>query len=310
MLIPELLIVGHATIDNVILPDGQILSPTPGGNGLYAAVGCVLWSRPVGVCTVIGKDYPINLEKTYASLRIDLSGIVHIDKPSLVDWAYYYKDGSRNFIFDMGLLNELTPRVSDLPESYYQINYTHLSGMALNRQLEFIQVLKKRNRIITLDTAPQWIESERELIPSVLSQIDFFMPSIEEVKLITQSEREDPPFLFDQFKKNGCKIVIVKLSNRGAILLDCVKDIAFTIPIYPVQEKDVTGAGDSFCGGFLAGYMITNDMITSCAYGATSASFIVESIGAIPPNKFTKAEAQKRLNFISKRIKKLEIDYS
>ena len=64
----------------------------------------------------------------------------------------------------------------------------------------------------------------------------------------------------------------------------------------------VTGAGDSFCGGFMAGYLFTHDPLQAAAYGAVSASFIVESLGARKPNHYQKELAEQRLTTILMKI--------
>ena len=43
---------------------------------------------------------------------------------------------------------------------------------------------------------------------------------------------------------------------------------------------DPTGAGDAFCGGFLAGYRQTYDPVQAVLHGSVSASLVVEGSGA------------------------------
>jgi ribokinase len=42
---------------------------------------------------------------------------------------------------------------------------------------------------------------------------------------------------------------------------------------------DTTGAGDAFCGGFMAMYTLTSDLYNAGLAGAVSASFAVEDFG-------------------------------
>ncbi|MCA9947120.1 MAG: hypothetical protein KC449_26755, partial [Anaerolineales bacterium] len=44
---------------------------------------------------------------------------------------------------------------------------------------------------------------------------------------------------------------------------------------------DVTGAGDSFCGGFMVGLAQTGDPAQAVAYGLVSASLVIEGYGAL-----------------------------
>ncbi len=51
------------------------------------------------------------------------------------------------------------------------------------------------------------------------------------------------------------------------------------IPAYPARVVDPTGAGDAFCGGFLAGYEATYDPLQGVLYGNVSASIVIEGTG-------------------------------
>ncbi len=42
---------------------------------------------------------------------------------------------------------------------------------------------------------------------------------------------------------------------------------------------ELTGAGDAFCGGFLAGYLLIGDPVEAAMRGVISASFAVEGVG-------------------------------
>ena len=58
---------------------------------------------------------------------------------------------------------------------------------------------------------------------------------------------------------------------------------------------DLTGAGDAFCGGFLAGLHLTGDLASAAAFGTVSASFAVEGEGIGRLMAATRQEAEARL---------------
>ena len=58
---------------------------------------------------------------------------------------------------------------------------------------------------------------------------------------------------------------------------------------------DLTGAGDAFCGGFLAGMALGDDPVTAAMYGTVSASFAIEGPGISRLLAATPAEASQRL---------------
>ena len=48
----------------------------------------------------------------------------------------------------------------------------------------------------------------------------------------------------------------------------------------PVDTVDTIGAGDAYCGGFLAGLVETGDPLEAGLRGTVSASFAVQGYGA------------------------------
>jgi hypothetical protein len=57
----------------------------------------------------------------------------------------------------------------------------------------------------------------------------------------------------------------------------------------------------------MAGYLFTRDPLQSAAYGAVSASFIVESLGARRPPHFKETIALQRLNNLLHNLPPAEI---
>ena len=58
---------------------------------------------------------------------------------------------------------------------------------------------------------------------------------------------------------------------------------------------DVTGAGDAFAGGFLAGWLRDGDIARSIAQGVVSASLAIEDWGCRGLDRATPQQAQERL---------------
>ncbi len=91
--------------------------------------------------------------------------------------------------------------------------------------------------------------------------------------------------------------MVVKCGSYGSYIIDCTKrEYVHVAVVNNLQVVDVTGAGDAFCGGFLAGMFLTRDIISACAFGTVSASFIVESLGVTRPRNYHVLTAKRRLN--------------
>ena len=68
---------------------------------------------------------------------------------------------------------------------------------------------------------------------------------------------------------------------------------------------DPTGAGDSFCGGFLAGYRQTYEPVQAVLYGNISASLTIEGSGIFYALEGLPGLAQARLSALKDGIRKV-----
>ena len=73
------------------------------------------------------------------------------------------------------------------------------------------------------------------------------------------------------------------------------------VPALSVDARESTGAGDAFCGGFLAGLVSTNDPLCALLCGTVSASFAVESFGPFRLLAASRIEAASRLRTLARQ---------
>ncbi len=109
--------------------------------------------------------------------------------------------------------------------------------------------------------------------------------------------------LADAFAEMGPEMVVLKLGAAGQILFDRVSNVRWRIPAYPARVRDVTGAGDAFCGGFLVGLIRTGDPKEAALHGAVSASLVVEGSGALYAIDTAPGLAQARLEALRSAVK-------
>jgi sugar/nucleoside kinase (ribokinase family) len=91
----------------------------------------------------------------------------------------------------------------------------------------------------------------RRALDCVIVQTDLFMPSGPELFLFSAAgtEAEAARDLIGR----GIKAVVVKRGAAGAGYFDATAEIS--MPAYPTQEIDPTGAGDCFGATFVAGWL-------------------------------------------------------
>jgi ribokinase len=69
-----------------------------------------------------------------------------------------------------------------------------------------------------------------------------------------------------------------------------------------VSVVDTTGAGDAYCGGFLAGLVAGRPVAECAAMGTVSASYVIEACGALATARVEAADRDGRLERIVERV--------
>jgi ribokinase len=103
----------------------------------------------------------------------------------------------------------------------------------------------------------------------------------------------------------GCEIVVAKRGGRGQAVLDVQGKHKWEIPAYPARLADPTGAGDAYCGGFLAGLKKTYDPLQAALYGNVAASLAVEGSGALYALGVAPGLAQARLSAMNDLVREV-----
>lgn len=309
---PDLLVIGQATIDDINREgEGLVAERIPGGDSIYSALGASIWPVKTGVVTIVGRDYPyekMNLATCRPELT-DWAGLVAYDGPSLHARAFYSIDGGRIFKWDDESLNTvLCPAVKDVPQAWLNSPFVHLAPSGAKQQLELTSYFSSKGGVVSLDLETHFIRYDRQSVLECLKLNPIFIPSIEHVKMLSGIESDNINDLWPWLSTCGVSLAVVKCGNRGAWVIDVKRKMKWLMGIVPnLSLVDVTGAGDAFCGGFMAGYLFTRDPLQSAAYGAVSASFIVESLGARRPPHFKETIALQRLKSLLRNLPPAEI---
>jgi sugar/nucleoside kinase (ribokinase family) len=331
---PLYLVLGRLTRDYVLLPSGEPLLDIPGGSALYAAVGLAIWEPqpPPALIARVGEDYPQDWLENFQQHGLNVQGVRVL--PEAVDLRTFtaiinrttrnVDDPVAHFArlglpFPKALLGYRAPqgqvmdsrtrllpvslRPADIPETLMDANAAHLCPLdylthsllpALMRQAEFTTV--------TLDPSPGYMNPAYwGDVPALLTGLTAFLPSEDEMRSLFQSRTNDLWEMADALSAYGCEIIVIKCGERGQLLYDAATRSRWEIPPYPARFSNPIGAGDAFCGGFLAGYRRTYDPLQAVMYGNISASLVVEgnlptyALGALPGLQEARLEALRQL---------------
>jgi len=295
------LVCGNITIDDLVFHDGRVRMGILGGDGIYSALGASLWQKGVKISAVAGPDYPVqSLAEMYG---LDVSHVTYKDKPSLRNWGLYEKDGTRQFVFrnEKNQWAEYSPVPSDLPPEILEGAFVHCAPMPWDKQIALVRHARQCGAaFISLDPPFQFMEGMgKEKLGEGLGFVDAFLPSCQEVRALFPDLSPDEALerLVREFPH--LKAIVIKLGADGAIGYDRMTGEKFSVPAYKAHVVDPTGAGDSFCGGFLAGYLKTANARVSALHGVVSASFIIETEGTFGMNCIDTKAAEKRLQEVT-----------
>jgi ribokinase len=333
--VSKFLFIGGLREDYCITPDQRVITGSLGGNAVYSAVGARIWTDSVGIVSRVGNNFPQRwleqLENAGISTRwVKVLGDHH---PSITFYAYLSPEErvDTNPIAHFARIGEPMPkelvgytnstagqasrseffalsvRPSDLKESAQSALGAHLAPAEFLTHSTIPYTLKSAGvRVLTLDPSIRYMNPDFKLdLPKLIHGIDAFMPSEMEARRFFAP---NPPGIWEmakRFGEMGCRFVVIKLGARGQIVLDSSTDKRWEIPAYPTSIRDVTGAGDSYCGGFLIGLAETGDPVEAALWGTISASLTVEGTGALYALERTPGLARARLKTLRANTRRL-----
>jgi hypothetical protein len=334
---PRFVLAGQLRRDFALLPNGKALVDVLGGNLVYAAAGFGVWEQPclAGLLARVGEDYPRDWLEQIRLRGFDIRGIRIL--PEAVDLRSFYaytdlytklsEDPAAHFTrvqepFPKALLNYSTTvssydsrshlmpfslRQSDIPEDFLDANAAHLCPIDYLTHTLLPAVLRQNGfSTVTLDPSPGSMSpSFWDDLPALVTGLTAFLPNEEEIRKLFYGRSTDIWQMMEAIADYGCELVVVKRGERGQYLLDRATQNKWEIPAYPSRTADPTGAGDSYCGGFLAGYRKTYDPLQAALYGSISASLTVEGSGAFYAMDGLPGLAQARLSALHEGIRKV-----
>lgn len=273
--------VGELTIDDVVSEDQDVDWKQAGGGALYSAVGALVWGNDVAISAAVGADYPDELLHEMTRLGLDVDG-VHLvpGARSIGLWMLYEALGARRQLEKVGggSMSCLDLQRPALSVDWSVVGGVHLAPQSSEGHLRGLSELSGRGVVCTLDLLVEpYIDVNPYVDGSALRRVDAFLPSAQEVRDLWG--HEDVRRLGAELNDLGVTAqVVVKRGADGVDVL--LEDTVVRVPSVTEQLVDPTGAGDAFCGGFLAGLVETGDPVEAAVRGAVSASFVCETRGA------------------------------
>jgi ribokinase len=168
-------------------------------------------------------------------------------------------------------------RAAQVPDAFWCARGLHLAPSAPGVMIE---MLNRAPPEMTVIADPGWQLAAHPLdtLVPILSRLNAFLPSEVELRqLVPNAGLTDGLSVLAALCPGT---IAVKLGPRGILVWDRAQGTGVQVAARSVVARDPTGAGDAFCGGFLAGLVETGDPLLSARFGAVAAARIVQFFGA------------------------------
>jgi sugar/nucleoside kinase (ribokinase family) len=273
----SLVTVGTVAFDSIETPFGKA-DRVVGGAATYISLAASYFTEDLNLVSVVGDDFP-NEELEYLKSRdVNIDGLQIKEGEKSFFWAGKYHDNMNSrdtLVTELNVLADFDPV---LPEDYKKAKYVMLGNLTPEIQMKVIKQMKKRPKLIVLDTMNFWMDIAMDSLKAVIKEIDVLTINDEEARQL--SGEYSLVKAAQVIHEMGPRFLVIKKGEHGALLFE--KDKIFFAPALPLtQVFDPTGAGDTFAGGFI-GYLANTDdlsfenMKRAVIYGSVMASFCVE----------------------------------
>jgi sugar/nucleoside kinase (ribokinase family) len=292
----SLIVVGSMAFDSIETPFGKA-ERIVGGAATYIAYAAANFVTPVQQVSIVGYDFPVEEMEELKRRGVQLEAVEIVpDKKSFFWSGRYHEDmNSRDtLITDLNVLGEFKPKV---PDSYQDSEFLMLGNLAPAVQISVIRQMKKRPKLIAMDTMNFWMEIALPELQQLLKMVDVLMINDAEARQLTG--QYSLVKAAKEILTMGPQYLVIKKGEHGALLFH--GDSVFFAPALPLEEVfDPTGAGDTFAGGFLGYLAKTKDvsfsnMKTAIIVGSAMASFCVEKFGATRLKEVTGSDIDARI---------------
>ncbi|MFN3704394.1 MAG: carbohydrate kinase family protein [Thermoflexales bacterium] len=305
---------GGLRVDYIITAEGNVRLRQMGGNALYAAAGARVWGCQPVILARVGDNFPAAWLERMRALGLDTRGVCRV--PGWQEHRTFYayldahtRDDTRPALhfarLGLPVPEDLRSYVhstlgQDNPHAYEPLavqpgdvaalaecppSALHIAPCSIRTQLHVPAAARAIGaRWVSADPGERAMRPNLlPFVEAVLSQVDAFMPSEQEVCTLfaDRPQAEHPLLALRWFIEHGPRIAVVKQGARGVVLCDREAGRCWHVPAYPTTVVDVTGAGDAFCGGFMARFVQTADALESAVAGVVAASFTVEDYGPL-----------------------------
>lgn len=263
-------VIGTASFD-ILHVAGNVMH-TIGGAGLYTALA----AHRAGVNTHLIAPRPEPLPQLFAPVieRIRWTGpVIAPEALPRLEIAHHGQGRATLLDASWGAETELVPSAMSLDKLSMAI--IHIAALSsAQRQLEFMQAIRTMgggevSTRISVGTYARLVDNETEVVRQLFQLADcFFMNENEALGIFGT---------IDRARTRSDALLCVTLGDKGALVIE--GDHVTHVLAHAVDERDPTGAGDTFCGATLAGLVTGLTPVAAAERAVELAALTVSDVG-------------------------------
>jgi sugar/nucleoside kinase (ribokinase family) len=278
---PRIVCIGNLTIDHLFLPDGSSRPDCVGGDAFYAGLAARLWEQRIAILAPVGSDLPETTLRTIREAGFDADALPRRSGRTIRNQVHYSVDGVRRWVLETSeeTFQELSVVPPDIPDWALGADAILISAMTLDAQEACVNYLRQASSaLLVLDLREDYIPGNEQRILDLVAQVDLFLPS--EVEASRVAGRTDWENLARWYAGIGPRVVAIKFADKGSLVYRRETQSFSRIPARRTSVIDSTGAGDAYCGGFVANYIHDPENVDRAGRaGAVSAAIAVSGYG-------------------------------
>jgi len=250
------------------------MSQKVAGNALNNAVGSARLGMKAAFYSVVGND------ETGEQIvkRMQREGIttkyLHIHKGSSTNYSVVL-----NFQNDRTILQYSHPRVYNLPDNLEPARWIYYTAVGKNHaelEKQIIKYAKKSHSKIAFNPGTSHIKAGISKMRDILRRTEIIFVNKEEAELMV-GDSVDVSMLLERLHELGPHLAVITDGHNGAYASDSIN--TYYLPIFPAKVVEVTGAGDAFATGFLAGLFYGLPVPKAMLWGTANSTGVIGKIG-------------------------------
>jgi 2-dehydro-3-deoxygluconokinase len=263
-----------------------------GGDTSNAAIAAARQGASVGYITALGHDMPgDSFMALWAREGVNASTVTRTDRWLTGVYFVTHDAAGHHFLHYRANSAAAMYTAADLPETaiatarmFYVSGISQgISTSAADAVFAAIDIARRHGVKVAYDTnyRPRLWPPTRAaaVMHAAMACADYALPGVEDVRILTGLT--DPEAILDFYLRLGPKVVVLKMGEAGAWLATAEQRVH--IPRHPVQVVDATGAGDTFCGAFLARMLAGDAPEAAARYAGVAAALKCTGYGAVAP---------------------------